>query len=120
MKILRVDNMNNTPSSQKSVSKKTQIQTAKLSQEELHKCFQESRNEYKKMLDKAGPIPSSVLTIPRINSLHAKNSATISFLSDFHQTIREDYKEDLCIGVKSMLEKYLQKLQDFCSELNRL
>lgn len=80
--------------------------------------FHNARAQYVQKLKKAEPIPEGILTVPRINALHSKNKALISFLSSFHELIQADYnKMTDTEEMKKVVEKYLNHIENFAATL---
>lgn len=79
------------------------------------KYFKESREHYKKLLAEAQPIPAEVLTVPKINSLHSKNNALISFLGKMYTEMKKDSLSEPNI----ILNKYLKQIDSFAQNFKK-
>ena len=82
---------------------------------ELHNKYKESREHYKKLLAEAQPVPAEVLTVPKINSLHSKNNALVSFLGEMYA----EMKKDSLIEPNTILNKYLKQIDSFAQNFKK-
>lgn len=98
-----------------------------LHQKETHKGldketldhFHNSQEYYRELLDGAKPIPPEVLTVPRINSLHKKNTMLVSFLSSLYVKMQLD-QENSNEEIRGIVAAYLSEIEDFAAELRKV
>ena len=69
---------------------------------------------------KAELLNEDCLSVPKVNTLQARNKATISFLSQLYSSLEKDQTESKEPQVRSKLNSYKEKLLEFIAEFKSL
>lgn len=87
---------------------------------ELANHFQKSLKHYREMLDKADLVSAQGLSVAKINQHADQNVLMLEFLGNLYFQIQQDLLLDSCIGVRSVLNKYLDMMQELAENLKKV